>query len=145
MYQVWGVTEQYFKEHVFPDASDSTLSALGSMSGMVSGANVAAVHSADAADIVHDNVECYSRKTRGSLVSASGFCISVRARADIHASGYKVRAGSARPPRSVHDVFAAVSGSRRDPLDNQHACVCVLDAAVAFLLDHGASDLSLAK
>ncbi|TFK92180.1 MFS general substrate transporter [Polyporus arcularius HHB13444] len=31
---VWGVTEQYFKEHVFPDASDSVLSTLGSMSGI---------------------------------------------------------------------------------------------------------------
>ena len=36
LYQVWGVTEQYFKEHVFPDASDPVLSTLGSMSGMVS-------------------------------------------------------------------------------------------------------------
>ncbi|KAI9058784.1 MFS general substrate transporter [Trametes sanguinea] len=32
--QVWGVTEEYFKEHVFPDASESVLSTLGSMSGM---------------------------------------------------------------------------------------------------------------
>ncbi|KAI0758964.1 MFS general substrate transporter [Fomes fomentarius] len=31
---VWGVTEAYFKEHVFPDASDSVLSTLGSMSGI---------------------------------------------------------------------------------------------------------------
>ncbi|KAL1943186.1 hypothetical protein VTO73DRAFT_4261 [Trametes versicolor] len=31
---VWGVTEEYFKENVFPDASDSVLSTLGSMSGM---------------------------------------------------------------------------------------------------------------
>ncbi|KAI0659615.1 MFS general substrate transporter [Cubamyces menziesii] len=31
---VWGVTEEYFKEHVFPDASESVLSTLGSMSGM---------------------------------------------------------------------------------------------------------------
>lgn len=34
-HQVWGVTEEYFKENVFPDASDSVLSTLGSMSGMV--------------------------------------------------------------------------------------------------------------
>ncbi|KAI0830271.1 MFS general substrate transporter [Trametes gibbosa] len=31
---VWGVTEEYFKENVFPDASASVLSTLGSMSGM---------------------------------------------------------------------------------------------------------------
>ena len=76
MYQVWGVTEQYFKEHVFPDASDSTLSALGSMSGMVSIANVAAVHNADAAYIVYDDVQCHPRETRGSLVSAFGSCVA---------------------------------------------------------------------
>ena len=35
-HQVWGVTEEYFKKSVFPDASDSLLSTLGSMSGMVS-------------------------------------------------------------------------------------------------------------
>ena len=34
-YQVWGVTEEYFKAHVFPDASDALLSTLGSVSGMV--------------------------------------------------------------------------------------------------------------
>ncbi|KAI0354277.1 MFS general substrate transporter [Trametes cingulata] len=32
---VWGVTEQYFKEQVFPDVSESVLSTLGSMSGMI--------------------------------------------------------------------------------------------------------------
>ncbi|PIL25838.1 MFS general substrate transporter [Ganoderma sinense ZZ0214-1] len=31
---VWGVTEEYFKKNVFPDASDSLLSTLGSVSGM---------------------------------------------------------------------------------------------------------------
>ncbi len=35
-HQVWGVTEEYFKKNVFPDASDSVLSTLGSVSGMVS-------------------------------------------------------------------------------------------------------------
>ena len=33
--QVWGVTEEYMKANVFPDASDSVLSTLGSVSGMV--------------------------------------------------------------------------------------------------------------
>ncbi|KAM5533514.1 hypothetical protein V8D89_012851 [Ganoderma adspersum] len=31
---VWGVTEEYLKKNVFPDASDSLLSTLGSVSGM---------------------------------------------------------------------------------------------------------------
>ncbi|KAI0744531.1 MFS general substrate transporter [Earliella scabrosa] len=31
---VWGVTQAYFTEHVFPDASESVLSTLGSMSGI---------------------------------------------------------------------------------------------------------------
>ncbi|KAH9931609.1 MFS general substrate transporter, partial [Epithele typhae] len=31
---VWGVTEEYLKAHVFPDASDALLSTLGSISGM---------------------------------------------------------------------------------------------------------------
>lgn len=33
--QAWGVIQEYYQEHLFPDASDSLLSALGSMSGMV--------------------------------------------------------------------------------------------------------------
>lgn len=34
--QVWGVTEEYFREHMFPGTPDSVLTTLGSMSCLVS-------------------------------------------------------------------------------------------------------------
>ena len=33
---MWGVTEEFFKEHMFPDTPDSVLTTLGSMSCLVS-------------------------------------------------------------------------------------------------------------
>ncbi len=71
-YQVWGVTEQYFKEHVFPDASDSVLSTLGSMSGIVSVVFLASF-TPDAAPVVYDIVERHSRQARRPLVSEPAF------------------------------------------------------------------------
>lgn len=35
IHQVWGVTEEYLKTNVFPDASNSVLGTLGSVAGMV--------------------------------------------------------------------------------------------------------------
>ncbi|KAH9837775.1 major facilitator superfamily domain-containing protein [Rhodofomes roseus] len=34
-WQAWGVVQTYYQEHIFPDASDTVLSTLGSMSGAV--------------------------------------------------------------------------------------------------------------
>lgn len=34
-WQAWGVVQTYYQEHVFPDASGTVLSTLGSTSGMV--------------------------------------------------------------------------------------------------------------
>ena len=75
--QVWGVTEEYFKQHVFPDASDSVLSTLGSASGMVSHVSLQLHFARDVHfTLVYDTTQRDPWKTCGPLVSLSPIAVN---------------------------------------------------------------------